>query len=127
MKKPLFQQLSSAICAYQNCIESNNTLWEEKHLERIHKIEKELPSGSGIDMGTLIALDESTSERIVFTTAYHHMRENGMYDGWTEHRIILTPSLQFQYSLRITGRDRNGIKDYLHVIFSEAIEQEIEF
>jgi len=54
------------------------------------------------------------------------MNESGAYDGWTEHKLIVSPSLLFDLDLRITGRDRNGIKEYLHDVFSAALQTEIE-
>jgi hypothetical protein len=49
------------------------------------------------------------------------MTEGGMYDGWTEHTVVVTPSLAFGINIRITGRNRNDIKDYLHDVFHEAL------
>lgn len=74
----------------------------------------ELPSGSGIDCGTKIDLDASNRNKLVLLAAYHHMNESGMYDGWTEHRIIVVPDLASGFTLNITGRNRNGIKEYLY-------------
>lgn len=53
------------------------------------------------------------------------MNENGMYDGWTEHKAIIKPSLVFGLDLKITGRDRNGIKEYLHDTFMQALTDEV--
>ena len=113
-----YQALASAIGARQNCITSLNTEWMEKHEQTILDIVRNGPSGSGIDCGTSISLDESTSEKIILFCEYHHMNDGGYYDGWTEHKIIITPSLQFGISVKITGRNRNDIKDYLHEVYS---------
>jgi hypothetical protein len=53
------------------------------------------------------------------------MNDNGMYDGWTTHQVIVTPSLAFGFTLKITGRDRNQIKDYLSETYHYALEQHI--
>ena len=100
--KPFYMQLARIIGAYYRSIESKNTLWEEKHEATIRKMEKELPAVQ-VSIAVQIDLERSTGERIVLKTAYHHMNENGMYDGWTEHRIIITPSLQYNYNLKITA------------------------
>ena len=84
-----------------------------------------MPSGSGIDSGTKLDFDRSKPNRLVFTAPYHHMNDDGMYDGWTDHDIIVTPDLGFGFDLRITGRDRNQIKDYLGDTFAEALRQDI--
>lgn len=84
-----------------------------------------LPSGSGIDCGTHLG-NESTEKRLVFHFSFHHMHEDGFYDGWTEHKAIVTPSLVDDFNLRITGSNRNEIKDYLYDVFEQALRQEVE-
>ena len=42
-----------------------------------------------------------------------------------EHQIIVTPDLEFGISLRITGLDRNDIKDYLAEVFYCALKAKI--
>lgn len=121
MKYKLYQEIASLCGAYHRCVEKGND-FAEKHLTRLHEIEKnELPRGSGIDSGTKIDIDESGDEKIVLLFCFHHMNENGFYDGWTGHKAIITPSFS-GFSLRITGRDRNGIKDYLHETFSYVLD-----
>ena len=48
------------------------------------------------------------------------MSETGFYDGWTEHKVIVTPSFA-GIDLRITGRNRNDIKDHIHDCFSSIL------
>lgn len=120
--KPLYMEIASLIQARETCIERGNKDWQNKHTEMLEYIARDvMPSGSGIDSGTKIDLPECKPERLVFTVAYHHMNEGGYYDGWTEHSLIVTPSLQFGFNLRITGRDRNQIKDYLHDVYHTAL------
>lgn len=122
MNRKLYQELASVIDARLNCKYTGNTEWFERHTERLEQLQRDyLPSGSGIDSGTKIDLDHSTGDRIVLTFGFHHMNEAGMYDGWTEHTAIVTASLVHGMQLRITGRDRNGIKDYLHDTFNQAL------
>lgn len=128
MKTKLYQRLASALCAMRNCIASNNSEWLGKHEDTLlYLVKNHMPSGSGVDSGTKFDVDAClrNPERLVFTFGYHHMNESGMYDGWTHHKAIVTPSLQFGFKLRITGPDRNGIKEYLHDLFSTALDQEI--
>jgi hypothetical protein len=84
-----------------------------------------LPSGSGIDSGTKIDLDKSHAEKIIFYFGFHHMDENGFYDGWTEHTLVVTPSFT-GINLRIGGRDRNQIKEYLYDTYDYALTCEVE-
>lgn len=110
-------ELSGIFEAYQNCLASKNTEWKEKHEERIEKILENLPHGSGIDAGCKFSWEDSTSEKLVFTFGFHHMDTNGYYDGWTDHKLTIRPSFLFEYDMKISGRNRNQIKEYLYDLF----------
>jgi hypothetical protein len=126
--KKLYVVLAQTTWAYFNCGIDKNTEWKLRHEERLIKLVKEqMPSGSGIDDGVKLDLDKSTSEKLVFTTSFHHMNGTGYYVGcWTDHTITVTASLIFGINIRISGRNRNDIKDYLHDVFHEALTKEIE-
>ena len=110
-----------------NCDQQKNWSWREKHLAIIEsEVRNHFPSGSGWDCGTKFDASTSTSERLVFFGAFHHMDEHGGYAGWTDHTIIVTPSLAFGYKLRITGRNRNGVKEHLEALFDCALGEEVE-
>ena len=128
MKYVLYQALASRIDAYHRCVKRKNTEWEEKHEAVIVALcDKYLPSGSGLDRGPRLDIQKSTGEKLVFTHCdFHHMNENGYYDGWTEHTVVVMPSLQYGMLLRITGRNRNDIKDYLHEVFDCALRTDFE-
>jgi hypothetical protein len=126
-KESIYKILASTVAAWINCLEKGNFEWYAKHENSIEKIMKEnAPHGSGFDSGTGLLYKESTGEKLVFSTSYHHMNENGMYDGWTEHIITVLPSLSFGFNLKISGRNRNDIKDYIHEVFYTFLTTEIE-
>ena len=121
MTRPLVEAFATAVDAYHRCRETGNE-WAARHRETIERLLKDaMPSGSGIDTGTRLDLDRSTGDRLVFGASFHHMNEHGMYDGWTDHEIIVTPALIGRITLRITGRNRNEIKDYLHEVYHTAL------
>lgn len=121
----VYEELGSLVSARLNCLESNNEEWFHKHTDLIEGMMKEyFPHGSGFDCGTTLDFEKSTAEKLVISTEYHHMNEAGMYDGWTSHQIIVTPSFVGGYSMRITGRDRNGIKEYIADTFSACLDAE---
>lgn len=123
----LYRELASLVRARLNCEETGNREWFQKHEERIEELVKNyMPSGSGFDCGTKIDLDKSTPEKLVFYTDFHHMNEVGYYDGWTEHRITVRPSLAFGFTLTISGNNRNEIKDYIHQAFDCALDEEVK-
>ena len=125
-KKPLYHVLATAIQARANCSVNGNKEWFNKWDDQIKRVKNILPSGSGIDSGVEINLEKSNGEKIVLSLGYHHMNDDGYYDGWTQHVLTVQASLLHGFTLRISGRDRNQIKDYLHDVFHVALTQEIE-
>jgi len=105
LPRKLYQILSGSVAARLNCLATEERTnekhdWTDKNTDTIETLVKNfMPSGSGIDCGTKIDLDQSTGEKLVFHFGYHHMNENGFYDGWTEHKLTVTPSLQFETHL----------------------------
>lgn len=119
----IIQFIASTLVAHENCKRSNNVEWLARHTERLEAVEKLLPHGSGIDNGATIAIDASKRNHIVLVTSFHHMDENGYYDGWTEHTIVVTPSFD-GICVDVRGRNRNDIKEYLAYTFRVALEAE---
>ena len=108
--------------ALGNCEERSNVEWSGIWQERIAELCSEhLPSGSGFDAGSKLEIEESRGDRLIFSTSFHHMDDSGMYCGWTEHRVVVTPSFIGGFDLKVTGRDKNGIKDYIGETFHNAL------
>jgi hypothetical protein len=126
-KRKVYQELAMLVQARLNCEKAGNSEWHTKHTEKAESIVwGRMPSGSGIDNGTKLNWDESKPEKLVFDFGFHHMNDGGYYDGWTAHQAIVTPSLASGFDLRITGRNRNEIKDYLHEVYSYALDLPVE-
>lgn len=122
-KRPLYREIASTLQAMSNCRRSGNQEWLERHEARLAELVDLLPSGSGIDCGTKIDADSCKPGKLVFTFSFHHMNESGMYDGWTDHVLTVTPSFD-GIDLRISGRDRDGIKEYLYETYYQALTEE---
>jgi hypothetical protein len=122
----VLNELVNALVARTNCQKANppNTEWETKWDARIQQLIELLPSGSGFDTGTQLDEDRNFNPRakVVFNTAFHHMNDGGMYNEWTEHTITVKPCLLFGYSLTISGRDKNDIKDYINDMFHFTLD-----
>lgn len=119
----LYQELAATVQARLNCISHHNVEWFEKHTEHIRQLIRDfMPSGSGWDHGTTLDLENSHADKLVFYGQFHHMDQNGFYDGWTDHTVTVTPSLASRFHIRISGRNRNDIKEYLTDTFSFALE-----
>lgn len=124
----VYSEIANRLAAIANCQKSNNQEWLAKHGDVIKQIVGDfMPSGSGIDCGTKLDMSMSTPDRLVFNAPFHHMNESGMYDGWTDHAIIVTPSLAHGFNMRITGRDKNGVKEYYHDVFGCALNTSIAY
>ncbi len=128
-KQTLVSLLASRVNAVSNCVANGNAQWENTHSAEADKLVADfMPSGSGIDCGTTLDWDRSlrhAGEKLVFTLSFHHMNENGMYDGWTQHTLTVSPSLFMGPRLAFSGPNRNEIKDYLQEVYSHALTREI--
>lgn len=130
----VYQKLANLVHAVANTINSGNKQWQDRHEDAIAKVMQTAPSGSGIDSGTKFEVDEQMTiqkdfkvkarETLSFFVEFHHMDQHGCYDGWTQHTITVRPSLLFGFTLTISGRDRNAIKDYLHEVYDTWLTSE---
>lgn len=124
-KTPLYREIANILQAVRNCRAAGNREWELKHDDRLDELIDLLPSGSGLDNGVRLDGPACKSNKLVFMTSFHHMNENGMYDGWTEHAITVAPSFD-GIDIHVSGKDRNQTKDYLAEIFHYALTQDVE-
>lgn len=115
-----YSELAATIGAFKRC----SGEWKDKHQDRIDDLMDAMPSGSGFDNGTRLDMDASHDDKLVFTTSYHHMNENGYYDGWTDHTVTVTPAFN-GFHIRVSGRNRNDIKDYIGEVFHAVLSEEI--
>lgn len=126
MKLPLYQRIAQLFGAYERCRKSGNP-YQDDHADKIVQLcENHLPHGSGFDCGTKFDFEASRPNRLVFTTSYHHMNRDGYYDGWTNHAVIVTPNLSFGFDIRVTGRDKNDIKEYIAEVIALDLSEEVD-
>ena len=122
-----YQVIASAVQARANCAKTLDTHqeWFDRWTETIENETRNLPSGSGIDAGVKFDFDKSTAGKLVFHFGFHHRDAGGYYDGWNDYTLTVTPSPQFGFHAKITGVNRNDIKDYLYEIFQYALAEEV--
>lgn len=118
MKAPLYKALAHAIRAIGTC----NQEWSDRYRDHLSYLEFQLPHGSGFDCGCKIDLDKSTPDRIYINFSYHHMTEHGYYNGWTDHTIKITPSLVYDFEIKI---NRNRVDSHLLDYFYETIRYDL--
>lgn len=87
-------------------------------------VKAEFPSGSGVDSGTKIVWEKTNKNKIVLQADFHHMNDGGYYDGWAEHQIVITPDWD-GFNLKVTGRNRNEVKEYLGDLFHHTLNREV--
>src|SRR5271165_1801319 len=124
----LYEKIAMTVSARLNCIARGNAEWKLRHQETLcGLVSNHMPRGSGFDAGTEIDLDLSNGERLVFHTSYHHMDENGSYNGWTSHIVRVYPAFS-GIRMTITGKNNNdiNIKDYVYECFDCALNEEVE-
>ena len=92
---------------------------------RFDMLQKLLPIGNGIEKECVISL-KSTKKRIVIDTAYWHPNDNYETGLWTDHQVVITPSFEGEINIRVTGKNVDNIKKYLHEVFREALMKEYE-
>lgn len=120
---PFYQELDSRITAVKNCRKTVNTLWEERHGDAIKQLIDNLPHGSGIDTDWKLEVDDCSAAQIVFYASFHHMNENGMYDGWTDFTVRVKPEFS-GISVKVSGafpRKYSDVRDYLCEMLHDAL------
>jgi hypothetical protein len=127
MNNKLYKHFAGTLQAYQNCIKTGNKIWEDKHEEKLNEMIDYLPHGSGIDSDVELDFEKSNPNKLIFNFSFHFMDNCGMYDGWIDYKLTVTPNLYNDFDLYISGRDKNYIKEYLYEIFEYALRQEIDY
>jgi hypothetical protein len=130
----LYQQIARTVDALKRSQERGNDRWVYRHGETLESISRNLlPSGSGFDSGTEIDLDESSADRLVLRTSFHHMSEHG-YIGWSHWRIVVTPNLMFGCSVEVEcldeqpdpDHDVESMADYIGEVFDHDLNEPIK-
>lgn len=121
----LYQKVSSLISAKYNHSFEQNKEWEISKIKEL--VKEHFPHGSGFDGKTYFDLDLSHSGKLVLFTEFHHMNENGYYDGWSTLKIVVKPSLQFGFDFKLTGiaRKYNLDRDYFEDVINTFLDTEI--
>jgi hypothetical protein len=95
--------------------------------ERLEKLMDSAPWGSGFDRGTHLEIADQKGGQLRFDTAFHHLNDNGTYDGWTEHTVTVKPSLAWCFELKVGGRNRNDIKEYIVALFNDWLSELVDY
>lgn len=91
-----------------------------------------MPHGSGFDSDIVLDIEASSGEKLVLHGAYHVMNECGSYVGWYSFTVTVTPSLIFDFHLKIRGEGDNRQvlkyvdREYILDVIHDALQQEID-
>lgn len=105
--------IARTLDALRRCERTGSAEWAGRHRETLRRLTADRPHGSGLDGDTGLDLERSGPEKLVFRSDFRHEDEAGGYNGWSHHWVVVQASLAFGLDVLVTGRDRNGIKDYL--------------
>ncbi len=119
----VLEAMAAAYQALENCLVNGNTLWASRWSDRITQLAQLLPSGSGFDNGSHIVEGAFKPAVCAFRTSFHHMDENGYYDGWTDHTVRVHAEL-LGLRIAVSGPNRNDIKDYIAEAFHGVLTAE---
>jgi len=116
--KTLIQEIAKN-CQWHKTVNDN---FIDECEDNIEKLQNFLPSGSGIDSGCKIDIENSGNKKVIITFSFHHLNENGYYDGWTDHKLTAIPTFN-GIELKISGKDKNQVKDYLYELFDYILNK----
>jgi len=114
--KTVIQKIAES-CQWHKTV---NEMYMDTCNEDIEEMQNVLPSGSGFDSGCKIDVEKSGESKVIINFSYHHMNNNGYYDGWTEHELLITPKFN-GWDLRISGTNKNQVKDYFYDTFNTIL------
>ena len=131
MNTKLYQKIAMEIDKLQRAEKETDNerskLWAESATNILNNCNNLLPSGSGFDNGSHIDIGKSKPDRIIILTSFHHMNSSGFYEGWSEHKIIITPSLSHDFHMRVTGINKNDIKEYIAECFTHDLNVKVDY
>lgn len=137
MKRIVYRELAACIDAMNRCEkwvdekpQTEREHWFNMrliHSNRIKRLVSDyLPRGNGIDYGCEFNFVASNGDKLVFDLSFHHMNESGSYDGWTDHTVTVCASLISDIDIKISGKNRNDIKEYLYQVIEPALRTEFD-
>jgi hypothetical protein len=95
-------------------------------MDRLCSLAELLPRGNGINIGPYIYGDQSSARKIIIGLDFQHKDDFGQHVRWTAHQIIISPSLDYEFILRIDGINYNDIHSHLRDLFAVALRQRVE-
>jgi hypothetical protein len=123
---PLYKHIAQALEALSNCRNrgADGAKWASSWEDRLEKMQKLLPSGSGYDTRALIDMIDIKPNRFIITGDYHRMDDNGSYNGWIKYKIVVSASLGHDFEIKVAGGNAD-FKEYTAELFRNALRLEM--
>jgi len=117
----VYEKLAQTGAAFGHCNVAGNDEWALKHYRELQDLKKQLPSGSGIDGST--NFEKFANNKIVISSSFHVMDENGFYDRWVDFVVTVRPAFIGSIDVTITGKfgKDQDIKEYLQTLYYDAL------
>lgn len=138
--KTIAARLSELKQQINNCIDSGNMTYQYRAEMELNEIMKSAPNGEWYgfskpgDMGNpqkpmgefdVTRLDHATDVLLIFNVSFHHMNINGLYTGWTHHRVLVGAAFN-GFIMNVTGKDKAHVKEYIEKAFHEWLNREVK-
>ena len=123
MKTTLVSALINTSKLIDNYKSSDHTDWAAFHEEKLAKLCRDhLPRGIGV-FGVSVAA--TTDTKAVFYCLYRHTDKHGYFVCNTAYRIVVRPTFT-GLAIRVLGRNKYNVKEYLADQFRDALERIVD-
>lgn len=118
----MYQALAQFLAGMRSQSSSLNHVLKCK-MRLAHVVDNYLPSCNMRNINKTFLHYSSSPKRLIFHTSYQHDDRT-----WTDHKVVVTPSLMYDApDIKITGKNKNQINDYLHEVFAQGLRTILEY
>lgn len=101
--------------------------WVVPSKARLSELLEPLPRSNGLDAGVVFDWNRSKPNKFIFSFNYYYRDKRGDRSGWTRHQLIITAGYFNKFYMRITGRNKNKMKESLLTLFNEIFEVDHDY
>lgn len=120
--KPVYQVLAGLQYAITNCRKSGNKEWEDRHHTRFDKLAVKYIARN--TAGDFSCDPQIGFDILKFGVEIQHFKD-GVYSERTQHTVTVRPSLAYGFTITVSGRNVNDIKDAIVEMFDSALRQPV--
>jgi len=106
--------------AIEGCLVQNRAEWQAKHEHTLRQFVRETAPCGQTWYSTGLNIKKSSTTQLVFRGAFRHE------DRWTEHTITVKPNFGLGFTFKISGLNKNDVKDCLKEMFTNWLSSEVK-